>query len=201
MALRIPRNNEILSKDGQFNQQWARYLQDLSKETAAAAAAGSKIIRNWGPTDASFPASGYATLDTRNTHPVLDYDAAVFESAYFHGVMPDNYETDATVVVEVFYCMTSATSGAVNVAIRLENMMGLDIDSDSFASYGGFTQTVPGTAGQVTSQTSTLTLASSQLDGLTAGDLFRLHIARNGPNGSDTASGDMEVLMVEMRIA
>jgi hypothetical protein len=167
----------------------------------AAFSGGSSIIRNWLPTDASFPAGGYATLDTRNTHPVLDFNASAFESVYFHGVMPDNYETDADVVVEVYYCMTSATTGAVNVAIRLENMQGLDIDSDGFASYGGFTQTVPGTAGQVTSQVATLTLAGSQLDSLTAGDLFRLHVARNGADGSDTATGDMEVLAVEMRIS
>jgi hypothetical protein len=164
-------------------------------------ASGSKIIRNWLPTDASFPSSNYATLDIRNTHPVLDFDDSTFESAYFHGVMPDNYEADASVVVEVYFCMTSATSGAVNFAIRLENMQGLDIDSDGFASYGGFTDTVPGTAGQVTSATATLTLASSQLDSLTAGDLFRLHVARNGANVADTATGDAEVIMVEMRIA
>jgi hypothetical protein len=174
---------------------------EISGGALNATVSGSKIIRNWLPTDASFPASGYATLDTRNTHPVLDFDDSAFESAYFHGVMPDNYETDADVVVEVYYAMTSATSGAINFAVRLENMIGLDIDTDSFASYGGFTNTVPSTAGQVKSAIATLTLASTQLDSLTAGDLFRLHVARNGADGSDTATGDAEVLMVEMRIA
>jgi hypothetical protein len=196
---RLPRNVNFLTDDGQVSQLWLRYFESVA--SGATGAAGSKIIRNWLPTDASFPASGYATLDTRNTHPVLDFDDSTFESAYFHGVMPDNYKADASVVVEVYFCMTSATSGAVNFAIRLENMQGLDIDSDAFASFGGFAETVPGTAGQVTSATATLTLASSQLSSLTAGDLFRLHVARNGADAGDTATGDAELHMVEMRIA
>ena len=171
----------------------------LSMASGVLNASGSKIIRNWLPTDASFPASNYATLDTRNTHPVLDFDPASFESVNFHGVMPDNYVTGATVVVEVFFSMTSATSNDVNIVARLENMQGSDIDADSFGSYASSVTTVPGTSGAVGS--TTLNLLGGQLDGITAGDMFRLQLSRNAGAAADTSPGDMEVHMVEMRIA
>ena len=165
------------------------------------AGGGSKIIRNWLPTDASFRSSGYATLDTRNTHPVLDFSDSAFENVFFHGIMPDNYETDASIDVSIHYAMTSASSGDCFWAVRIEKMTGLDIDSDSFtATYLNIVDTVPSPAGTVKTATGSLTLADSRLDGLVAGDLFRLEVLRAGSLGTDTASGDAELLMVEMRI-
>jgi hypothetical protein len=174
---------------------------EISGGALNATASGSKTVRNWFPTDASFPTSNYATLDTRNTHPVLDFDAAGYESVYFHGVMPDNYVGDESIEVAIWYSMTSATSGDVQWGVRLENMNGQDVDTDSFASYGGTTNTVPSINGEVQEVTASLTLASSQLDSLQPGDLFRLHLTRSGGGAPDTASGDAEVHMVEMRIA
>ena len=43
------------------------------------------------PNDNEPPSSNYATLDTRNQHPVLDFDASVDESAVFTGILPRNY--------------------------------------------------------------------------------------------------------------
>ena len=37
------------------------------------------------------PASIFATLDTRNSIPVLDFDAATDEEAVFGGFLPNNY--------------------------------------------------------------------------------------------------------------
>jgi hypothetical protein len=61
------------------------------------------------PLAAEPPASGYATFDTRNMHPVLDFDDAIGQSAVFSAVLPDYYRgCGLTVVLE-----WSATSAAL----------------------------------------------------------------------------------------
>ena len=201
MTIEQPRNADFMTPDKQISQQWIRYFEQVARTASAASAAGSKIIGNWGPTDASFPASGFATLDTRNTHPVADFDDSAFNRLYFHGVMPDNYTTDGDLIVSIYYSMTSATSGNVNWQAELENMLGLDVDSDSFATAESVVDTVPVTSGEVKKVELTLDSAGSHLDSLVAGDLFRLDVTRGGSNGSDTATGDAELHMVQLRIA
>jgi hypothetical protein len=160
---------------------------------------GSKIIRNWGPTDASFPASGYATLDTRNNHPVLDFPTGGYTAAYFHGVIPDNYDGQ-NIDVALYVAMTSATSGAINFNVRIENLTAQDIDSNGFAGYVGTTTTVSSTSGVLVE--SVISLSGSALDGVAAGNPFRIEVTRHtSSRANDTATGDAELLMVEMRIA
>ena len=57
------------------------------------------------------PSSNYATMDTRNSHLVLDFDGASNEDAVFSGVMPQHYDGGG-VSVYIHYAMSSATSGA-----------------------------------------------------------------------------------------
>ena len=56
------------------------------------------------------PSSNMATLDTRNQHPVLDFDASTNESAVFSSVMPQAYGGGG-VPVYIHYAMSTATSG------------------------------------------------------------------------------------------
>ena len=37
------------------------------------------------------PSSNFATFDTRNAHPVLDFDDTTEEKVVFTGIMPRNY--------------------------------------------------------------------------------------------------------------
>lgn len=160
---------------------------------------GSKIIKNWTPSDASFPTTNYATLDTRNTHPVLDFDTTTQEAVYFHGIMPDNYAGEG-ITVEVWWTAATSTSGTIGWDVSLEDMdnAGLDIDTDSFATAQTITPvTVPSTSGHVTS-TSVNISNGANMANLAAGDLFRLRIRRDV--ATDTAAGDAELIMVEMRI-
>lgn len=145
------------------------------------------------------PASSYATPDTRNGHPVLDFDAGSDESAIFGGVLPRNY-AGGGVTVRLGWGGSSATSGDVvwNAAFERIDAASLDIDADSFASAQAATGTAPGTSGQIRYTDITFT-NGAQMDSLAVGEAFRLKITRDADNGSDTMTGDAELLSVEIR--
>ena len=56
--------------------------------------ASGDTLATFFPEDNEPPASAYATFDTRNAHPVLDFDGSTAdEEAVFTGVLPRNYAT------------------------------------------------------------------------------------------------------------
>jgi hypothetical protein len=144
------------------------------------------------------PLNNPATLDLRNLHPVLDFDAATNESAVFSAVMPRNYGGNG-VAVYLHYTMTSATSGDVDWDIAFERIGDCqqDIDSDGFATAkSADDNTVPGTCGHV----DIVSIAFSdgaEIDNIAAGEGFRLRVTRDAV--SDTAAGDAELLFVEIK--
>ena len=58
------------------------------------------------------PAAAAATLDTRNGHMVLDFDADTNETAYFESVLPKHY-AGGNLAVKLHWMATSATGGSV----------------------------------------------------------------------------------------
>lgn len=142
------------------------------------------------------PASNYATLDTRNQHPVLDFDAATNESAVFSTVMPRHYDSGG-VTVYIHYAMSTATSGDVDWDVAFERIgdQQQDIDSDGFAAVNSVDNTtVPGTSGNVDIVNVTFT-DGADMDSVAVGEGFRIKITRDAV--SDTASGDAELRFVE----
>jgi hypothetical protein len=145
------------------------------------------------------PSSNAATFDTRNQHPVLDFDATTNESAVFSGVMPQSYAGTTGVTVYIHYAMTSATADTVDwdVAFELIGDQDLDIDGDSFAAVNSVDDTtVPGTSGLVDVVSVAFT-DGADMDSVGAGDGFRLKITRDA--ASDDATGDAELRFVEIR--
>lgn len=150
-----------------------------------------------GPMDNEPPASNFATLDTRNGHPVLDFDTTTQESAIWTRSLPAEYGGGG-ITVYIWCALTSATSGTVGWLVSIERIdaSGLDIDSDSFATAQTVTAvTVPGTSGQVLKMSINIS-DGANMDSLAAGELFRIRIARDVTN--DTAAGDAELLRWEM---
>lgn len=144
------------------------------------------------------PASAFATLDTRNSHIVLDFDGSTDEEAVFKGIMPAHY-SGGGLTIKVHVAFTSATSGTANIECHLERTTAQDIDSDSFATFKDASASANGTSGVET--IATITFASgSEMDSIVAGDLFRLKIRRDadGTNGTDDITTDMELLGVEV---
>jgi hypothetical protein len=148
------------------------------------------------PTDNEPPGTNYATFDTRNGHPVLDFDDTTGEAAIFTGVVPRNY-AGGGITIYVHAMATTATTGTMGWLVGFERMSDAttDLDSDSFASNQTITAvTVPGTSGVVL----VLNVAVSNganMDSIAVGEAFRIKLTRDVTN--DTAAGDVEFLALE----
>lgn len=145
------------------------------------------------------PSSNAATFDTRNGHPVLDFDASTNESAVFSDIMPQHYAGTTGVTVYIHFAMSSATSNTVDWDAAFERIgdQQLDIDADSFADVNSVDDTtVPATSGNVDIVSIAFT-DGADMDSVAAGDGFRLKITRDA--SSDDATGDAELRFVEIR--
>jgi hypothetical protein len=154
----------------------------------------SKSLRQWTPLDNQPPASDFATLDTRNSRAVLDFTDAATRGAVFVGVIPEGATLASGLIVSLRWMATSATSGSVRWSVAWERC-NTDLDSDSFDTATAATGAANGTSGIITVTDITCTT----IDGLTAGDLFRLRVQRLGADGADTMTGDAELVAVEIR--
>jgi len=146
------------------------------------------------------PSANQATIDTRNQHPVLDFDgSAPNEEAVFTGIMPRNYSGDVGVTVYHHYSMSSATTGDIDWDGAFERIgdQQQDIDSDGFASPQSTDNTnVPSTSGLVDIVAIPFT-DGAQIDGILVGETFRYKATRDATN--DTAAGDAELVTVEIK--
>lgn len=142
--------------------------------------------------------SNFATPDTRNGHPVLDFDGGTNESVNFTGFMPWHYGGGG-VTAYIGYSMTSATSGDIDWDLAFERIgdSQQDIDSDGFAAVNSVDNTtVPGTSGHVDVVTIAFT-DGADMDSVAAGEMFRIRVTRDA--ASDTATTDAELHFVILR--
>lgn len=153
------------------------------------------------PFSAEFPNNAFPGLMTVNSRPVLAYDASTQETAYWTLVAPQGLTGALSCVVT--YMMASATSGNIEFEIAVEAITDADAtDLDATTSFdtvnaSGATA-VPGTAGYIDQVSVTLTNA----DSVAAGDLIRISISRDADDATnDTATGDLYLLMAEIREA
>jgi hypothetical protein len=170
-------------------------------QTNSASWINSKTIAFFSALNNEPPATNFATLDTRNSHPVLDFDTTTQEAAIFRNIIPDSVGLLGGVNVIAQWATSTATTGTIgwNVAFERITSNVIDIDSDNFGTAQTITAiTVPSTAG--VTLTSSCSFTQAQLpSGLTNGDMYRLRIRRDVTN--DTASGDAELIAVEVRSA
>jgi hypothetical protein len=157
---------------------------------------GTKTYAVFTPSQNQPPATEFATLDTRNSVAVLDFDDATDESAIFVNVIPEAASLGSGLKIRLQWAATTATSGDCVWDVSLERMT-TDIDSDSFDTIASATATTNGTSGILTVTEITLTT----IDSVTAGDGYRLKVTRDANNASDTMSGDAELVVVEVRSA
>ena len=142
------------------------------------------------------PATNFATLDLRNEHPVLDF--ALNEIAIFSSIFPRNY-SGLGLTVLLHYAMSVDVADDIKLEISFERIGEvLDIDGDSFAAAQDTGDiVVPGTCGLV-NIISTVHTDGAQIDGLLAGEGFRLKVERVAVAGVDAAN-DLELRFIEIR--
>ena len=165
---------------------------------SATGAGGTAFALTFTPLNNEAPAAAYATLDTRNSHPTLDFDGTTDEEAVFTSVLPAGY-AGGGLTVSTWWALTSATSGSFRVQVAIEriDVSSLDIDADSFAAFQSAGGTAPGTSGMVVKVDVTFT-SGAQMDSLAAGELFRVKVRRDadGTSGTDDITTDAELLCV-----
>jgi hypothetical protein len=162
-------------------------------------AAGSDATKTYGyfvATQNQPILSSFATLDTRNSIAILDFDDATTESATFVGIMPTVANLLSGLIVNIWFTMTTATSGNVRWLVMFERG-NTDLDVDSFDVAVEQNVAVASTSGVPAVASLTITT----IDGITAGDLYRVRVQRIGGNVGDTAVGDAELIAVEIRSA
>ena len=140
------------------------------------------------------PATAFATLDTRNSIAILDFDDSTDESAIFLGIIPEAAVLGSGLKIRIIWTATSAISGDCIWDVSLERMT-TDINTDSFDTSASVTTTTSGTSGVPNYSEITLTT----IDSVTAGNGFRLKVTRDGNN--DNMVGDAELIAVEVRSA
>lgn len=150
------------------------------------------------PEGAHYPATNFPALLLSNRRPVLAFDAATSETAYWTFVAPQGVTGAWTAVIS--YAMASATTGGVAFDVALEAITSGDaLDTDAATSFdtvnGGSDAAVPGTAGYMEQISITLTNA----DSIAAADLVRVSVARDVADAADTATGDCYLIACEIR--
>ena len=166
----------------------------LSAGTLTNSSLGTKTLSRFTPRENQPPATNFATLDTRNSIALLDFDDTTDESAIFLGIIPEAAVLGSGLKIRLIWTATTATSGDCVWDAALERM-NTDIDSDSFDTAASVTTTTNGTSGVPNYSEITLTT----IDSLAVGDGFRLKINRDANNASDTMTGDAELIAVEVQ--
>lgn len=157
-------------------------------------AAGTKTYAVFSPLDNEPPATNFATIDTRNSITVLDFDGITQESAVFRSIMPEG-ASFSSLVAYIWAMGSSAITGDVIWGVQYEDMIGQNLNSDGFSTGITKAMTIAGTTGLPAG----ITISSTFTDGITAGDLYRVKIYRVAAESGDTMVGDAELLAVEIR--
>jgi hypothetical protein len=158
--------------------------------------ASGDVIEIFYPASNEPPTANYATLDTRNSHPVLDFDDTTAEFAIFTGLLMGY--AGGGITVSVGFSATSATTNTIGFTVEIERIgdQVLDIDADSFATAQTITAvTVPSTSGLVDVVSVNISNGAN-MDSLANGEQFRLRLKRDVAN--DTATGDAEVHWIKI---
>ena len=156
-----------------------------------------KTLAVFSASDNQPPATAFATLDTRNSVAVLDFDPATDEFAIFSGVIPDYANLVSGLKIRLTWMATTATTGNIRWGVQFMRCT-TDLDADSFDAETLVTSAANSTSGIVSVAEITVTA----FDGLAAGDAFRIRIYRDADDAAnDTMTGDAELIAVEIRSA
>jgi len=132
--------------------------------------------------------SGAGTI--KPEFPILSFDASTDEGRIWNGMLPRGY--GSTITIAGLFYMASATSGNVVLAAQLAMVSDADtsVTAKVYATENSSTVAVPGVAGTVKA----FSITMSNADSAAAQDFFSVAFRRDADNGSDTATGDLNLL-------
>jgi len=161
--------------------------------------ASNDTLAIWMPYANEPPSASYATHDTRNQHPVLDFDASTSEVAVFSSIMPRNY-ANGGVIVNLHTSYSTATAGSAVFNIYFERVGNevLDVDSDNFTDAASMAIDVPPTSGSVNITAINIQDGTSMAS-IAVGEKFRVKVERDCNNGTEDATGDAELHGIELQ--
>lgn len=133
----------------------------------------------------------------RNSRATLDFAAGFDVSAIFEGFLPNDYPGGGITVVVVWAKRGSGVGNAkFDVAFERVEAGVTDLNTDNFAAPQSVVASAP--ADNVPQYT-TIAFTDGQIDGLIAGEAFRIQVTRNGEDVSDTLDDDAQILRVFLR--
>lgn len=171
----------------------------ITGQTINVAATGTNTIFRFFPRDAEFPTTNFATVDTRNNHPCLDFDDTTVETVFFTDFIPQGatFATSGTALTFVLLSTAAtALTGNIGWLVALERIVqnGIDIDTDDFGTAQSGSAAVIGGANTGKASQVSVTFTLAQLpSGLAAGDMIRVRVQRDTSVSGDHA-GDAELL-------
>lgn len=155
------------------------------------------LLADLGPLCNEPPASGGATFDTENDHPVYDFDQSTDESWQACFWIPPYYSGNGITLTIAFRAKTITSGNVVFQGAFERHDTATDLDSDSFASAQSSAATaVPATDGA--EKTLTIAFTNAQIDGALAGEKVRLRINRDANVAGDTAAADVQLTGVKV---
>jgi hypothetical protein len=158
----------------------------------------NKTWIQWTAKQGTQPTTAFATFDTRNDHPILDFSDAASDTAIWEGMMPEDWD-GASFDVLINWTSGTAVTGNFRWESTIErNDTATDIDADSWGTPVLVTVSAPTTSGFI-KQTTFGHGTAAQRDSVAAGEAFRLRIRRLGSDALDTATGSAQIISIEIR--
>ena len=164
--------------------------------------ASGQTLVTFKPLENEPPSSNYATIDSWNNRPVLDFDPSTDEEAMFSAIFPRNYGGGGLTVYVHFGCDTSSTGNVVfqGAFERIEEDVTY-LHVDNFAAFQSTgTVSVPFPADKLKVATITFT-DGAQMDNIQTAEYFRFKLRRDADSttGTDDCPDDIQFLGIEIK--
>jgi hypothetical protein len=184
-------NGQVLTSTGS-GVQWAT-------PSGGGGGGGTKTYAVFTPLNGVPPATAYPTISTTaNFIIVYDFDAATDETVYFIGIMPEAASLGSGLKIRLHWFSSTTTTGTCRWGVQLERQ------NTSTASSSFDTAATAGTTVNASVSVPVVTeITITAIDGIVAGDPFRLAVYRDadGTSGTDDMTGDARLISVEVRSA
>lgn len=144
---------------------------------------------------AKLPTSNPARINAADQNWNLLFDATTSQSAIWQFIMPQSY--GSTLIVRIQFSMNTVQSGTNGVVWRayvaaITPGDSQDINTKTFSSANSGTKTLANN--QAAGYVVELTITMTNQDSLAAGDIVMIKLDRDAASGSDTATGDAELV-------